>query len=185
MCLSKGLTGGFLPLAAVLATQAIYDGFLDDLARTRVPAFAQLTPAIRSRARPRCGAGDLRRRRRAGAQRATAARMTELAALGRRIAARGRCAPGGDDPCFELTQNGGQGHTVRRRITRRAACVSQALELGVVLRPLGDILYWMPPYCIDDDQLDLLARHHARRHLPRHEGRRLMRTTRGIRRHAR
>jgi adenosylmethionine-8-amino-7-oxononanoate aminotransferase len=28
----------------------------------------------------------------------------------------------------------------------------------VVLRPLGDILYWMPPYCIDDAQLDLLAR---------------------------
>jgi adenosylmethionine-8-amino-7-oxononanoate aminotransferase len=30
MCLSKGLTGGFLPLAAVLATQALYDAFLDD-----------------------------------------------------------------------------------------------------------------------------------------------------------
>ena len=30
LCLSKGLTGGFLPLAAVLATQTIYDGFLDD-----------------------------------------------------------------------------------------------------------------------------------------------------------
>ena len=30
MCLSKGLTGGFLPLAAVLATQSLYDGFLDD-----------------------------------------------------------------------------------------------------------------------------------------------------------
>src|SRR4249919_2800090 len=30
LCLSKGLTGGFLPLAAVLATQSIYDGFLDD-----------------------------------------------------------------------------------------------------------------------------------------------------------
>jgi len=30
MCVSKGLTGGFLPLAAVLATQTIYDGFLDD-----------------------------------------------------------------------------------------------------------------------------------------------------------
>ena len=30
MCVSKGLTGGFLPLAAVLATQRIYDGFLDD-----------------------------------------------------------------------------------------------------------------------------------------------------------
>jgi adenosylmethionine---8-amino-7-oxononanoate aminotransferase len=32
-----------------------------------------------------------------------------------------------------------------------------ALTRGVVLRPLGDILYWMPPYCIDDDQLRLLA----------------------------
>ena len=33
-----------------------------------------------------------------------------------------------------------------------------ALERGVVLRPLGDILYWMPPYCVDDAQLELLAR---------------------------
>jgi len=36
MCVSKGLTGGFLPLAAVLATQSIYDGFLDE---TRERAF--------------------------------------------------------------------------------------------------------------------------------------------------
>ena len=28
----------------------------------------------------------------------------------------------------------------------------------MVLRPLGDILYWMPPYCIDEAQLQLLAR---------------------------
>jgi adenosylmethionine-8-amino-7-oxononanoate aminotransferase len=27
----------------------------------------------------------------------------------------------------------------------------------VVLRPLGNVLYWMPPYCIDDEQLALLA----------------------------
>jgi adenosylmethionine-8-amino-7-oxononanoate aminotransferase len=26
-----------------------------------------------------------------------------------------------------------------------------------VLRPLGDILYWMPPYCIDEAQLQLLT----------------------------
>ena len=32
-----------------------------------------------------------------------------------------------------------------------------AIERGVVLRPLGDVLYWMPPYCIDDAQLALLA----------------------------
>ena len=32
-----------------------------------------------------------------------------------------------------------------------------ALARGVLLRPLGDVLYWMPPYCIDDAQLQLLA----------------------------
>ena len=32
-----------------------------------------------------------------------------------------------------------------------------ALERGVLLRPLGDVLYWMPPYCVDDDALQLLA----------------------------
>jgi len=32
-----------------------------------------------------------------------------------------------------------------------------AIANGVVLRPLGDILYWMPPYCIDDDALQHLS----------------------------
>ena len=30
MCLAKGLTGGFLPLAVTLATEKIYEAFLDD-----------------------------------------------------------------------------------------------------------------------------------------------------------
>jgi adenosylmethionine-8-amino-7-oxononanoate aminotransferase len=33
-----------------------------------------------------------------------------------------------------------------------------ALGEGVLLRPLGDILYWMPPYCIDEEALQHLAR---------------------------
>ena len=33
----------------------------------------------------------------------------------------------------------------------------KALEMGVVLRPLGDVLYWMPPYCVDEEALLSLA----------------------------
>jgi adenosylmethionine-8-amino-7-oxononanoate aminotransferase len=32
-----------------------------------------------------------------------------------------------------------------------------ALERGVLLRPLGDVLYWMPPYCIAPEELAQLA----------------------------
>jgi len=33
----------------------------------------------------------------------------------------------------------------------------EALRRGVLLRPLHDTLYWMPPLVIDDAELDLLA----------------------------
>ena len=32
-----------------------------------------------------------------------------------------------------------------------------AIANGVLLRPLGDVIYWMPPYGIDDAALELLA----------------------------
>ena len=32
-----------------------------------------------------------------------------------------------------------------------------ALERGVLLRPLGDVVYFMPPYCITPDEIDLMV----------------------------
>ena len=58
---------------------------------------------------------------------------------------------------FELARNGDRrtpfdpAHGVGLRAYRAA------LERGVVLRPLGDVLYWMPPYCVEEEQLALLA----------------------------
>ena len=59
---------------------------------------------------------------------------------------------------FELCENGDKRtpYAAARRVGLRA--YRAALVRGVVLRPLGDILYWMPPYCIDDGQLQQLAR---------------------------
>jgi len=42
MCVAKGLTGGYLPLAATLTTEAIYDGFLGAFAELRT--FFHATP---------------------------------------------------------------------------------------------------------------------------------------------
>ena len=52
---------------------------------------------------------------------------------------------------FELAQDGDKRTPFdpARRVGLRA--YRAALERGVLLRPLGDVLYWMPPYCIDDE----------------------------------
>jgi adenosylmethionine-8-amino-7-oxononanoate aminotransferase len=157
LCLSMGLTGGFLPLAAVLATQSIYDGFLDD---SRERAFLHShsytgNPLACAAALASLDIFDgdevLARNR------ATAARMAQLAAP---LAAHRHVADvrqAGMVVAFELTRDGGRDTPFdpASRVGLRA--YRAALARGVLLRPLGDVLYWMPPYCVDEAQLQLLA----------------------------
>ncbi|WP_368562744.1 adenosylmethionine--8-amino-7-oxononanoate transaminase [Pseudoxanthomonas sp. UTMC 1351] len=157
LCLSKGLTGGFLPLAAVLTTQAIYDAFLDD---SRERAFLHSHSYTGNPLACAAALATLRIFEEDDAlarNRATAKKMAALA------------APFGTHPhvadvrqagmivAFELTQDGDKRtpFPASARIGLRA--YRAALARGVVLRPLGDVLYWMPPYCVDDEQLTLLA----------------------------
>ena len=157
LCLSKGLTGGFLPLAAVLATQSIYDGFLDD---SRERAFLHshsytgnpLACAAALASLAIFDSDDVLAR-----NRTTAARMAELAAplAAHRHVAELRQA--GMIVAFELCRDGNRAAPFDPALRIGLRAYRAALERGVVLRPLGDILYWMPPYCVDETQLQLLA----------------------------
>ncbi|QDH70803.1 adenosylmethionine--8-amino-7-oxononanoate transaminase [Marilutibacter alkalisoli] len=157
LCLSKGLTGGSLPLAAVLTTESIYEGFLDD---SREKAFLHshsYTGNPIACAAALATLAIFEQDNVIARNRFTAARMTELA------------APFADHPhvadvrqagmvvAFELTNNGNKATPFdpASRIGLRA--YREALRRGVLLRPLGNILYWMPPYCVDDEALQLLA----------------------------
>jgi adenosylmethionine-8-amino-7-oxononanoate transaminase len=158
LCLSKGLTGGFLPLAAVLATQELYDGFLDD---SRERAFLHshsytgnpLACAAALASLDIFGTDAVLER-----NRATAARMATLAAqvgAGSRHVADVRQA--GMVVAFELTRDGDRSTPFDPALRIGLRAYRAALERGVLLRPLGDVLYWMPPYCVDEAQLQLLA----------------------------
>jgi adenosylmethionine---8-amino-7-oxononanoate aminotransferase len=157
LCLSKGLTGGFLPLAAVLCTQAIYDGFLDD---SRERAFLHshsytgnpLACAAALASLAIFDSDDVLAR-----NRATASRMAELAAPLAGLPHVADVRQAGMILAFELTQDGDKRTPFDPSFRVGLRAYRAALERGVVLRPLGDTLYWMPPYCIDDEQLQLLA----------------------------
>ncbi|HSR64530.1 MAG TPA: adenosylmethionine--8-amino-7-oxononanoate transaminase, partial [Xanthomonadaceae bacterium] len=153
LCLSKGLTGGFLPLAAVLATQAIYDGFLDD---SRERAFLHshsytgnpLACAAALASLAIFDSDDVLAR-----NRGTAARMAALAAPLAALPHVADVRQAGMILAFELAKEGDRHRPFDPALRVGLRAYRAALQRGVVLRPLGDILYWMPPYCVDQAQL--------------------------------
>jgi adenosylmethionine-8-amino-7-oxononanoate aminotransferase len=157
LCLSKGLTGGFLPLAAVLATQALYDGFLDD---SRERAFLHshsytgnpLACAAALASLDIFRADDVLARNRATAR--AMATLAEPLASHRHVA---DVRQAGMMLAFELTQDGDKATPFPATARIGLKAYRAALARGVVLRPLGDVLYWMPPYCVDEDALQVLA----------------------------
>ncbi|MFC6839454.1 adenosylmethionine--8-amino-7-oxononanoate transaminase [Xanthomonas theicola] len=157
LCLSKGLTGGFLPLSAVLATQHLYDAFLDD---SRERAFLHSHSYTGNPLACAAALASLRIFQQddvVARNRGTAETMRALA------------APFNDHPhvadvrqagmvvAFELTRDGDKRTPFAASARVGLHAYRAALQRGVVLRPLGDVLYWMPPYCVDDAQLALLA----------------------------
>ena len=148
MCLSKGLTGGFLPLGATLCREEIYDAFRgEDFGR----AFAHghsysanpLGCAAALASLDLFETGDWRER-----SAAIHARHREfLTGLsGHDKVSRTRLT--GTIAAFDIAGETGYGAAVG------AALKNAFLDRGLLLRPLGNVVYVMPPYCITDAELD-------------------------------
>jgi adenosylmethionine-8-amino-7-oxononanoate aminotransferase len=157
LCLSKGLTGGFMPMSAVLTTPGIYDAFLDD---SRARAFLQSHSYTGNP--PACAAAlasleifatepVLERNRR------TSQRMRELAAPLAEHAHVAEVRQAGMILAIELVADAKTRRPFPASERRGLRAYRYALDHGVVLRPLGDILYWMPPYCVGEPELLQLA----------------------------
>ncbi len=157
LCLSKGLTGGFLPLAAVLATQAIYDGFLDDARERAFLHSHSYTGNPLACAAALASLGIFAQDDVIARNRASAARMHDHAEAIGRLAAVADARRLGMVCAFELCRDGDKATPFDPALRIGLRAYRAALARGVILRPLGDTLYWMPPYCVGDAELDLLA----------------------------
>ena len=161
LCLSKGLTGGFLPLSAVLTREDVYEAFLDDSRERAFLHSHSYTGNPLACAAALAVQGIFEREPVLERNHATAARMAELA------------APFADHPqvadvrqagmilAIELVADKASRRHFDPREKRGLAAYRAALDAGVLLRPLGEVLYWMPPYCVGEEEL--LALRHATR----------------------
>jgi len=142
MCLSKGITGGYLPLSCVLATDEVYGAFYDDdLARGFLHSHSYTGNPLACRAA--CAVLDIFEREGViAANEKKAARFFAAAApLAHHRGVRD-FRHLGMIWAFEV-------HTHARDFAQRAFRI--ALERGVLLRPIGTTVYFMPPYVLDDD----------------------------------
>ncbi|MFZ5663390.1 MAG: adenosylmethionine--8-amino-7-oxononanoate transaminase [Pseudomonadota bacterium] len=157
MCVSKGLTGGALPLAAVLATQALYDGFLDDSRERAFLHSHSYTGNPLACAAALASLAIFEQDEVLARNRVTAQGMADRARAVGALPHVADVRQTGMIVAFELTRDGDKATPFdpARRTGLRA--YRAALERGVLLRPLGDVLYWMPPYCVDEAALDHLA----------------------------
>ena len=148
LCLSKGITGGYLPLSVVMTRDAVYQAFYDDdLTRGFLHSHSYTGNALACRAA--LATLDIFDEDRV--IETNRARSVRIGAASRRIA---------EHPRVRNFRNTGmiwafEVETADLSFARHF--FAQALERELLLRPLGSTVYFMPPYVITDAEIELLA----------------------------
>lgn len=158
LCLSKGLTGGTLPLSAVLTTQQVYAAFYAEYSAGK--AFLHSHSYTGNPLACRAALATLSVLREEPVLQRNRALAAHLAS---------RLAPFADHPhVADVRQTGmiAALELVRDQATRTPFPSAErrglrvyrhGLDRGVVLRPLGDVVYFMPPFCITPDEIDFMV----------------------------
>jgi adenosylmethionine---8-amino-7-oxononanoate aminotransferase len=149
MCLSKGISGGYLPLSLVMTTDDIYQAFYHpDIGRAFLHSHSYTGNPLACRAALATldifDEDDVLLKNRERADKLSAALAT-VAAHPNVSNARQTgmiCA-------FDVTPEVTDGFSRR--------FFAEALQQGVLLRPIGTTVYWMPPYVVSDEEIALLG----------------------------
>lgn len=158
LCLSKGLTGGYLPLAVVLTTNSIYDAFYDDYEKLNAFLHSHSYTGNPLACRAALATLDI------FAQEPILERNQDLARHMER-----RLRPLENHPhvaqvrqtgmiaAVELVQDKANRTPYPWQERRGLHIYRHGLKCGALLRPLGNVSYLMPPYVISEEEIDFLA----------------------------
>lgn len=151
LCLSKGISGGYLPLSLVLSRDEIYAAFYDD-DTTRGFLHSHSYTGNPLACRAALATLDLFERDDVLAQNERrATRLMEALSPLRSHEAVRHLRRTGTIVAFDAAIEGDAARTFSRRF------FEQALSRELLLRPIGTTVYLMPPYILDSETIALLA----------------------------
>ena len=148
LCLSKGITGGYLPLSAVLTTDKVYAAFYDDsVARGFLHSHSYTGNALACRA-ALASLDIFRQDDILNSNRVKAAYLNRVV------------LPLKQHPCVKNFRNTGMIWAFDVDSSDPAFAgkfYRAALERELLLRPIGNTIYFMPPYVITETEIDFLV----------------------------
>ncbi len=159
LCLSKALTGGYLPLSVVMTHDHIFKAFYDTYESMRGFLHSHSYTGNPLACRAACATIDLLQRDNVIARNQQTAQ--KLAAA---------FAPLADHPhvaevrqtgmiiAAEMVKDKANKTPFDWRERRGVRVYQHALKHGALIRPIGGVVYLMPPYVISDDDIALLGR---------------------------
>jgi len=154
LCVAKGLTGGYLPMAATLTTQKVFDAFLGEYEEFKSFFHGHSFTGNQLGAAAALASLDLLQTRKSVRQRSSLEQWlhTELASLWS-LPNVGDIRQAGLVAGIELVKNWRtrEEFALRERVGIRV-CEGMAAR-GVLTRPVGNVIVLMPPYCTTRKQV--------------------------------
>ena len=158
LVLSKALTGGYLPMAAVLTTDQVYQAFYDDYATLRAFLHSHTYTGNPLACAAALATLDIFEQDNViEKNKALAARMASATVHLADHPHVAEVRQTGMALAIEMVQDKPSKTPYAWQERRGLAVYQHALTRGALLRPLGSVVYFLPPYVITPEQIDFLA----------------------------
>jgi len=157
LCLGKGLTGGYLPLAATVATEEVFSAFLGPVQSEKTFFHGHSYTANPLACVAALASLELFEKDQTLANvRARAEQMAKGLAEIRKLPQVGEVRQRGLMAGIELVKDKQTKEPFDPRLMMGRQVILAARKRGAILRPLGDVVVLMPPLCISEQETDLL-----------------------------